>query len=113
MSLDMERGIIILIVGILVVFLGLVLLVLVFQYLVPYLLSLKKKEKQVAGLPAEKKPAASQRTGEEITAIAAAIHLFMEDAHDEENAILTIGNSPKSYSPWSSKIYGLQQFARK
>lgn len=112
MSLDMERGIIILTVGILVVFLGLVLLVLVFQYLVPYLLSIKRTKKPVAELGAQTTPVSKHRTGEEITAIAAAIHLFMQDTHDEENAILTIGDSTKNYSPWSSKIYGLQQFAR-
>ncbi len=113
MSLDMERGLIILIVGVLIVFLGLVLLVIVFQYVVPYLLSIKTNKKQVLVAAPEKKQSPQQRTGEEITAIAAAIHLFMEEAHDEENAILTIGLSPKNYSPWSSKIYGTHQLVRK
>ena len=58
-------------------------------------------------------PANKYRTGEEITAIAAAIYMFIEETHDEENAILTISKSSKNYSPWSSKIYATHNLARK
>ncbi len=45
-------------------------------------------------------------TGEEAAVIAAAIHLYLDEQHDFENPILTIRQAKKSYSPWSSKIYG-------
>ena len=32
--------------------------------------------------------------------------------HDKEDAVLTINKVSKTYSPWSSKIYGLRQFPR-
>ncbi|MDD4820438.1 MAG: OadG family transporter subunit [Flavobacteriales bacterium] len=38
-------------------------------------------------------------------AIAAAIYQYMDEAHEDENAIITIDRAAKSYSPWSSKIY--------
>jgi len=43
MSIELERGIIILIVGVGIVFLGLLLLYVVFQVIVPFFLSLGKK----------------------------------------------------------------------
>ena len=45
-------------------------------------------------------------TGEEAAVIAAAVHLYLNEQHDQENPILTIRQAKKSYSPWSSKIYG-------
>lgn len=50
----------------------------------------------------------TQDSGEEIAAIAMALHDFL-DAHDRENTILTINKVKRAYSPWSSKIYGLRQ----
>ena len=49
-------------------------------------------------------------SGEIFAAIAAAVHLYItqEEAHDVENTILTINKVARSYSPWSSKIYGLR-----
>ena len=47
-------------------------------------------------------------SGEETAAIAMALHLYLAELHDEESGILTIKKISKSYSPWSSKIYGVQ-----
>lgn len=113
MNIVLEKGIIILIVGVSIVFLGLILLHLVFQNVVPFFLSIGKKKNQATVVKTVDNPAKKYSTGEEITAIAAAIHLFLEEAHDEENAILTIGKSSKNYSPWSSKIYATHNLARK
>lgn len=41
------------------------------------------------------------------TAIAVALHLYFNEMHDEESNVITIKNAPKQYSPWSSKIYGV------
>ena len=49
-------------------------------------------------------------TGEVNAAIAAAIHLYRSELHDYEDTVLTIKKVSRTYSPWSSKIYGLRQF---
>ncbi|MCL2502045.1 MAG: hypothetical protein FWE99_02825 [Bacteroidales bacterium] len=46
-------------------------------------------------------------------AIAAAIHLYGEELHDVENAVLTINKVSRTYSPWSSKIHGLNTYFSK
>lgn len=40
-------------------------------------------------------------------AIAMAIHLYYDDVHDEESHVITIKNVERKYSPWNSKIYGI------
>jgi hypothetical protein len=42
-------------------------------------------------------------------AIALTMHYLSEEMHDIEHAILTFGSHGRTYSPWSSKIYGLRQ----
>ena len=46
-------------------------------------------------------------TGEENAAIAASLYLFFSELHDEEKYVMTIRKVSKTYSPWSSKIYGI------
>lgn len=50
-------------------------------------------------------------TGEEIAAIALALHEHL-DAHDRESTVLTINKVKRAYSPWSSKIYTLRHDPR-
>jgi glutaconyl-CoA/methylmalonyl-CoA decarboxylase subunit delta len=57
-------------------------------------------------------PQKSDLTGEVNAAIAAAIHLYRSELHDYEDTVLTIKKVSRSYSPWSSKIYGIKQFKR-
>lgn len=45
-------------------------------------------------------------------AIAMAIHLYYSEAHDEESHIITIKTVERRYSPWSSKIYGLNNLVK-
>ncbi len=40
-------------------------------------------------------------------AIATALHLYFDDVHDEESRVITIKTVERRYSPWNSKIYGL------
>lgn len=49
----------------------------------------------------------SHDSGEEIAAIAMALHEHL-DTHDRENTVLTINKVKRAYSPWSSKIYSLR-----
>ncbi len=51
-------------------------------------------------------------TGEVNAAIAAAIYLYRSELHDHENTVLTIKKVARTYSPWSSKIYGLRNLSR-
>jgi len=50
-----------------------------------------------------------QVTDEVAVAIGLALFHLNEEVHDVENAILTFGNAGRTYSPWSSKIYGIRQ----
>ncbi len=58
------------------------------------------------------KSEATSDSGEEIAAIVMALHEHL-DAHDHEYTILTIDKVKRSYSPWSSKIYGLRELPRR
>ncbi|MDD3876575.1 MAG: OadG family transporter subunit [Bacteroidales bacterium] len=47
--------------------------------------------------------------GNVYAAIGLALHMYTSELHDFEEAVLTINKVSRSYSPWSSKIYGLRQ----
>lgn len=51
--------------------------------------------------------------GEVMAAISMALYEMSNDAHDIENTVLTIARTRRSYSPWSSKIYGLREIPNK
>jgi Na+-transporting methylmalonyl-CoA/oxaloacetate decarboxylase gamma subunit len=96
-------------IGLSVVFLSLLLLYLLFYNITKILnqkfLSKKKEEK--------KEVVVSYNTQDEIiAAIGLALHLHFSELHDKESAVLTINKVARTYSPWSSKIYGLRQFPR-
>ncbi|WP_298064957.1 OadG family transporter subunit [uncultured Rikenella sp.] len=70
----------------------------------------KKEETAAATVPNAAKSAVKperELVGEEIAAIAIALRRYEEDMHDIESHILTINRVARAYSPWSSKIYGL------
>lgn len=52
-------------------------------------------------------------SGEVLAAISAAIYEMNQDVHDIESTILTIDEVKRTYSPWSSKIYGLRQIPKR
>lgn len=54
----------------------------------------------------------TQVSGEEFAAIAAAIYMYDDQLHDEENTILTINKVSKTYSPWSSKLHNMNMYKR-
>ncbi|MBP1675860.1 MAG: hypothetical protein H6Q20_419 [Bacteroidetes bacterium] len=45
-------------------------------------------------------------------AIAMALHLYYAEVHDEESTVITIKTVERRYSPWSSKIYGLNNLVK-
>ncbi|MDD2278596.1 MAG: OadG family protein [Bacteroidales bacterium] len=46
-------------------------------------------------------------SGEDIAAIALAMYLYKNELHDNESLTLTMNKISRTYSPWSSKIYGI------
>jgi len=68
------------------------------------------KKKVPVNTPEEKKEIGL--SGEVSVAIATALYLYKNELHDEENAVLTIKKVTRSYSPWSSKIYGLRNLPK-
>lgn len=48
--------------------------------------------------------------GEVTAAISLALMHLFEEAHDVESKVMTIKQVSKRYSPWSSKIYGLNTY---
>lgn len=104
-------------VGYTVVFFALLLLMFLFQSMPRILnLGLSKKIKEV------RKKAAARRNGEvkqekyisgEVSAaIGLALTLYYKEQHDEESGIITIKRVARTYSPWSSKIYGVNNNPR-
>ncbi|MBN1250777.1 MAG: OadG family protein [Bacteroidales bacterium] len=103
-----SENIIIALVGYVIVFLALLLLYFVF-YNIPKIINfqvrarLRKKGKtECADADDLNIP------GTVNAAIAMAIHLYLNELHDEEETVMTIKKVSKTYSPWSSKIYGMQ-----
>lgn len=76
-----------------------------------------KAPKTVAkAAPAVQAPAASAQGKESdempVAAIAMALHLYFNGVHDEEPTQITIKNVERSYSPWNSKLYGMNNLHR-
>lgn len=103
----MENGFVVTVIGLLLIFSTLSLLFVVFQYGMPLLLKLTEKKDKAPVTKEESAEVVSDSSGEIKAVIAAAIYQYMEEAHDEEQAILTIQQVQKAYSPWSSKIYSV------
>ncbi|MBP1637744.1 MAG: hypothetical protein H6Q18_533 [Bacteroidetes bacterium] len=70
--------------------------------------SFKAEKVQDNVIKAENKPS----TDEEIAAFLA-LHLYLnDDIHDLESNVITIERIQRRYSPWSSKIYSMNNLRR-
>lgn len=99
-------------VGMTVVFISLLLLYMLF-FNITKLINLKiKKDKKIESKDVQLKQSEEELSGNVGAAIAMALHLYMSEMHDKENTVLTINKVARTYSPWSSKIYGLRQNPR-
>ncbi|MFD1314752.1 OadG family transporter subunit [Namhaeicola litoreus] len=108
---QLDEGYVILITGLTIVFFALLLLAAFFKFALPVMLYIYKiitkgRDKKIKDIPIETD---KRFTGEVAAAISTAIHLYLKEQHDSENAVLTIKQARKMYSPWSSKIYGTHQ----
>lgn len=94
-------------VGYSVVFFVLVLLIYVYK-LLPKVLAFHTKYKlKKSGRLADVSASGQYVSGEVNAAIATALTLYFNEQHDEESNIITIKRVARTYSPWSSKIYGI------
>ncbi|HLN52724.1 MAG TPA: OadG family transporter subunit [Lentimicrobium sp.] len=95
-----------------VVFLALILLYIIFKNTRRiYGLNLRKlfkKDEKILPVISENEDV----SGEVNAAIAMALHLYRSEYHDHEETVLTIKKVARTYSPWSSKIYGLRRTPR-
>lgn len=91
-----------------VVFLSLLVLYVIFKNIAK-LFAYDFKNKTVASKEPSEVKKDNQATLELGAAIAMAIHLYQQELHDHEAALLTIKKINRSYSPWSSKIYGMRK----
>lgn len=92
------------VIGMVVVFVALIILVLLFDFIQYLVLNSSKKKMVKAGKKVEEIVDVSAN---EIAAISMALHLFINEMHDEESNVITIKRIERRYSPWNSKIYGL------
>jgi len=93
-----------------VVFLSLMLLYLVFKNVARmYNIDMKNKFRRKKGLEPETQAMEEDPTGELGAAVALALYYYQNELHDHENTLLTIKKVSRTYSPWSSKIYGLRR----
>jgi len=111
--MNWELGIGIALTVMIVVFLGLLILYVLFNLIGITAVSFtRKRAMKTYGFSKEEAQDISKQSGEIYAAIAMAIYEATEQ-HDDENAILTIKNTVRNYSPWSSKIYTLREVPRK
>jgi len=96
-----------------VVFAALIGLYLLFNLIGSTAVSLSnKRTMKVSGMSKEEAKGMTNQSAEIYAAIAMAIYEATE-LHDDENAILTIKNTVRNYSPWNSKIYSLRETPKK
>ena len=98
-----------------VVFTSLILLYIIFSNMkrvINFRFNFGKKEKEVNAAKLKEIEKEEVMTGEVNAAIAAALFFLSQEMHDTENAVLTIKRASKTYSPWSSKLYGIRQNPR-
>jgi glutaconyl-CoA/methylmalonyl-CoA decarboxylase subunit delta len=97
---------------ILLVFIILVLSI--FGSVVTYLEKKKNNQSQTITPPPIPTTNAGKIPQDEVyAAIAMALHDCFENIHDVESNIITIEKVNKRYTPWSSKIYGLNNFGKR
>lgn len=112
LSNTVEFGITVSVVGFFIVFFSLAALVIVFTRL-PKLINMKFNKTK---LRRNKLKEEEGVTGDDFivegnvtAAISLALHLYFSELHDEESNVVTIKKVRKAYSPWSSKIYSVNQ----
>lgn len=102
------EALVICLVGYVIVFVALQILVVVFNTIPKVLNYFQRRKERAAGKRVA--PEAESLTGDVSAAISMALYLFMNENHDEESNKMTIKRISETYTPWSSKIYGLRTY---
>lgn len=97
-------------IGITVVFSALAILATFFMTFQKYIVKSAKKKEIRKG---KKEEEIIDIGSEEIAAVSMALHLFFNSMHDEESNIITIKRIERRYSPWNSKIYGINNLTQR
>lgn len=105
-------GIFISVVGYLIVFVALLILSIIITYFQKILVSRQRKKLKSVGHRAADAENL-EISGEISAAIGLALYLQFQENHDIENTVLTIKRVQKTYSPWSSKLYGLREYPKR
>ena len=112
-------GVVFTVINIVIVGISLTFLYLIFKYMGNFFMkSALRKSKKIKIETSGNTEAGSVKrksavTNDELAVIAMALYKYSESLHDYETLSLTINKVSKSYSPWSSKIYGLRQYPNK
>jgi Na+-transporting methylmalonyl-CoA/oxaloacetate decarboxylase gamma subunit len=92
-----------------VVFIALIFLYLTFKY-IARLYNVDMKKRFMKSRPdMDANESMEDIPGETLAAISLALHLYLQQLQGLEDAVMTFKNAAKTYSPWSSKIYGLRR----
>ena len=107
----LRNGIFIAITGYLIVFAALSLIFATFYFL-PKIIGLRIRKKHIQKNPECEDKLMPEISGPTMAAISTALYLFLNEQHDDESYELTIKKISKRYSPWSSKIYSMNNLNR-
>ena len=73
--------------------------------------ALKNNESKAANISTDTVVSDNKANNGEIAAIGIALHLYLNDnIHDDESNVITIKRIQRRYSPWSYKIYSMNNF---
>ena len=103
-------GLLISVVGYVVVFAALLILFIAISNITRLLILRQKMRLKLIGEQSELTRDELSVSGEINAAIGMALYLHFSELHDFESTVLTIKKVQKTYSPWSSKIYGLREY---
>ena len=72
----------------------------------------KRKKKGSEGKSPAIKPVAKGSSSEDeiVAAISAAIHLYNDELHDEEDTVITIQKVEREWTPWNAKYYNMNHY---
>ncbi len=70
----------------------------------------KKEAPKKGGAAVAAAASAANKEGEIYAAIATAIHLYNNELHDEEDAVITIQKVEREWTPWNAKYYNMNQY---
>jgi glutaconyl-CoA/methylmalonyl-CoA decarboxylase subunit delta len=99
--------------GIAIGFIALIIMVICFELLDKFMTSRLKSKKAKQGIDVNKLTNYDLHVpAGDTAAIAMALHLYFNDFHEEESNVITIKRIERRYSPWSSKIYGINTYVK-